>query len=404
VRLVYLAPSDIQVARVDRQCIVSFCSALARLGVEVELVAIGIRLVHEQLHPKDPLSLYRIRDRFRVRVVRVPVSQTSGRRWIALNRLAVHIVTAARALWAAPLDSPLVFYTKTYSTACALLALQRLAPRRADVVFEVHLPPRNAMQRLVLRSANRIVANSGALADELLEDRHFELGHVLATHQGVDLDLFENARVSKGEARARLGLPEDKTLVVYTGKVYRGYEEVEYILQAARMLEPRDEMHFVIVGGRPDHVARFRERAIAERRSNVTFAGFVAPADVQTWQLAADVLVLYYPSGFELNRYRSPGKLFEYMASERPIVAVDLPVLREILEDDAACFVEPDDPERLARAISGLLDDERRAVAMATHARRRVEQFTWEARARLVLEFIGRQPTVERAPFEQVAG
>jgi glycosyltransferase involved in cell wall biosynthesis len=90
-----------------------------------------------------------------------------------------------------------------------------------------------------------------------------------------------------------------------------------------------------------------------------------------------------------LNRYRSPGKLFEYMASGVPIVSVDLPVLREVLGDDpAAVLVPPDSPDALAEGIAGILDDPARAKQLATRALQRVEAFTWRARADAVRAFV----------------
>jgi glycosyltransferase involved in cell wall biosynthesis len=210
----------------------------------------------------------------------------------------------------------------------------------------------------------------------------------MASHQGVDLELIDAARVSKREARTRLGLPDDERLIVYTGKIYAGYEEVEYLLEAARMLDGVPDIRFVLVGGRYDHVAKFRARLRKEGRRNVVFTGFVRPAEAQLYQLAADALALYYPAAMELNKYRSPGKLFEYMASERPIIAVDLPVLREVLGDGAAVFVPPDSPAEFARAVVDLLDDDAASSALTVRARARVDRFTWDERARSVLEFI----------------
>jgi glycosyltransferase involved in cell wall biosynthesis len=119
------------------------------------------------------------------------------------------------------------------------------------------------------------------------------------------------------------------------------------------------------------------------------FTGFVAPNLVQNYQFCADVLVLYYPSGMKLNRYRSPGKLFEYMASGVPIVSVDLPVLREVLGDDpAAVLVPADSPDALAVGIAEVLDDQERASRLATRALERVEAFTWKRRADALRAFL----------------
>ena len=105
--------------------------------------------------------------------------------------------------------------------------------------------------------------------------------------------------------------------------------------------------------------------------------------------MVADVLILYYPSGLELNAYRSPGKLFSYMASGTPIVTVDIPVLREVLGDPPAAFVvRQDAPKELAREIGRVLDEPEVAHRVAREARRRVEEFTWDRRAERVINFV----------------
>jgi glycosyltransferase involved in cell wall biosynthesis len=86
----------------------------------------------------------------------------------------------------------------------------------------------------------------------------------------------------------------------------------------------------------------------------------------------------------------SPLKLFEYMASGKPIVASDLPVLREILvEDRNALLYPPSDPAALAECLARLLADKSLATRLADQARQDVEDFTWERRAARILAHIG---------------
>ena len=59
----------------------------------------------------------------------------------------------------------------------------------------------------------------------------------------------------------------------------------------------------------------------------------------------ADVLVLPNSAKDKMNLYTSPIKMFEYMASKRPIVASSLPSIKEILSDqDNAILFNPNDP------------------------------------------------------------
>jgi glycosyltransferase involved in cell wall biosynthesis len=100
---------------------------------------------------------------------------------------------------------------------------------------------------------------------------------------------------------------------------------------------------------------------------------------------------MYYPGDLEqLNRYRSPGKLFDYMASRRPIVAADYESMHEVTGEDSVKFVAPDRPDLLADALRTVLSDPESAQAMADRAYERVQEFTWDRRARLVCEFAQR--------------
>jgi hypothetical protein len=97
-RFVYFAPAVIQVARVDRQCIVYFCEALQRLQVDVELVTIGIKTMPDELPAEDPLELYRIEEKFPVKTVFSLVHQESHPYWVVLNRFLAHTSQAMRWL------------------------------------------------------------------------------------------------------------------------------------------------------------------------------------------------------------------------------------------------------------------------------------------------------------------
>lgn len=82
-----------------------------------------------------------------------------------------------------------------------------------------------------------------------------------------------------------------------------------------------------------------------------------------------------------------PIKVLEYLACGRPLVASNLPVVRELVRDEReALLVPPDAPDALAAALLRLLDDRALAERLARHGARRVRsRFTWQrARARLL--------------------
>jgi glycosyltransferase involved in cell wall biosynthesis len=79
-------------------------------------------------------------------------------------------------------------------------------------------------------------------------------------------------------------------------------------------------------------------------------------------------------------------KVYEYMASGRPIISSDLPVIYESLGREHAVFCPPEDVEAWAAAIQGLLDSPEKAARYAKAAQDHVKAFSWTERAERALE------------------
>ena len=78
-------------------------------------------------------------------------------------------------------------------------------------------------------------------------------------------------------------------------------------------------------------------------------------------------------------------KLFEYLACERPILSSDLPVLREVLNEENSILLPGEDIDSWISALHRLETDPGLCRRLATQARRDAQQYTWEARARKIL-------------------
>jgi glycosyltransferase involved in cell wall biosynthesis len=80
------------------------------------------------------------------------------------------------------------------------------------------------------------------------------------------------------------------------------------------------------------------------------------------------------------------------MAMGKPVVASDLPSLREVLADrDNALLVPPEDPDALAAAVNELVRDPGLAAALGRRAQALAEShFGWTQRSAQLLAMIGR--------------
>ena len=112
----------------------------------------------------------------------------------------------------------------------------------------------------------------------------------------------------------------------------------------------------------------------------------------------ASVALLPLPDEPVARLFTSPLKLFDYMAAGVPIVASDLPALREVLRhEENALLARPDDPDAFAAAVRRMLADPVLAGRLGRQARADVRRYSWEARAEALLGFLDAPAVVDRA-------
>jgi len=108
-----------------------------------------------------------------------------------------------------------------------------------------------------------------------------------------------------------------------------------------------------------------------------------------SWSKAVDILVLPNSGKTEISRNRtSPMKMFEYMASQRPIIASDLPSIKEILNENNAILVKSDDSEDLASNINVILKNQDFSDKILMQAYQDVQKYSWINRVKTILFFI----------------
>lgn len=268
------------------------------------------------------------------------------------------------------------------------------AQRRLPTILEMHdLPHGRGGPRLLDvfadgPGARKLVTITQALADALRE--HFRLPdklHIQVAPDGVDLERYADLPTA-ANARKQLGLPDTFT-AGYTGSLYAG-RGIELILTLAARLP---DMHFLVVGGRDDDLARVRQQAAG--LNNLTLTGFVPNAELPNYQAASDVLLAPYQlqvaasSGGDIAAFLSPMKLFEYLASGRPILASQLPVLREILNDENATLLPGKDADAWAAALQSLAADPGARERLGAAARHSAQGYSWQARAAAILDGLG---------------
>lgn len=284
--------------------------------------------------------------------------------------------------WSRPGRPEFVCYCRSVLGASVARMAKQLWGRRSScraVAVELHDEPRDASAWKLLERVDAVVAISDALRAAVIERVNLDPNRIWVEHDGVAIDSVAPGSVDRDAARADLDLDQASgPFVCYTGRAIAG-KGVDVLIAAGDRLTLVGAQ-IVVVG--KVYVESYRETAPA----NVRFTGFLPPSKVPPYLAAADILVLPTTADLPYASYTSPLKLFEYMAAGRPIVASDLPVLREVLRhEENALLFPPGDPAALAAAVERLWADPELRKRLAETARQDVQHFAWTERAGRIL-------------------
>jgi glycosyltransferase involved in cell wall biosynthesis len=382
VRILYLADIRLPLDRANGIQTMETCYALVERGHDVRL------LVRPDTapQPRDPFDFYGLAPRAGLRIARVPVAGHEQVRRLTYVAWAVGSVlgpgrqidvvmtrdlTVAGLLARVPrwLRPPLVYESHGLAPV--------FAETRPEMISGGSAAPKAKLRRLaarearVWRSAEGYVTITTGLADDLT--RHFGPRRNLAT-------VPDGARLPASRVFSA-PCASASPVVVYAGHLYP-WKGVDILLRA---LVHVPTARAVIAGGHPAEGDLRRLKELASSlglEDRVTFTGFISRQAVAELLATADVLVMPHTATTVSERYASPLKLFEYMATGKPIVASDLAAVREVLRDgENACLVKPGDERALADGIARVTIDADTAGRIARRAFDEASSFTWARRA-----------------------
>lgn len=395
-KILYLANIRLPTEKAHGLQIMQNCEAFAEAGAEVRLW--GARRVNtpELAAISDVWAHYGVKRIFSITrlpcidlMPLVPAYSRLAQAAFYLQQITYTVMAVLAALF----TQADVYYSRD---ALTIWGLSLVKPRRA-LAYEAHqLAVGRAgrwLQRQVVRCAGSIIAITPPLANDLAElagivqDTKF-----LVAHDGIRRERFANMP-TQAEARASLGWPSDAFIVGYVGRLQTlaADKGVGTLVEALQQVVGAS---LAIIGGPDDMAEALRQHwlALGLPAEKFLYAGQVKPEEVPLCLSAFDVCAMPHPYTKQFANYTSPLKLFEYMASQRPIVASDLPGWADVIKhEDSALLVPPSDVNALAAAITRLQDDPAQREKLAAAAYERVmTHYTWEARARTILAHLQR--------------
>ncbi len=398
-RLLYLAASEFPIRQARGIQIAHTVAGLAALGHTVTLVAGGTGGPDEA----GSFGFYGLETPERVRLVRVPTwhppvppgtrwTSVASRIWVGTHLSALRLALPMLAMS----ERPDAVFARGLRVAD--LALRSRGSRGVPLLYELHFLDslnleeddgrrtarserwRNLEAR-VLNAAAGIITLT-APAREVLTERYALRGDSIeVVPSGTSATELER------EPSAR-----ESDLAIYAGQL-QDWKGVELLVDALALV-PGARLE--VIGGlsRPGHpdrnqlglAARAQASGVAER---VIFSGPLPYPEVQRRLRRAAVATIPLRDTVTGRIFTSPLKAFDYMWSGTPIVASDLPSVRDVLTHERnALLSPPGEVAAFGAAMRRLFSDPRLGERLAQQASEDVRGFTWQARAERIDRFL----------------
>lgn len=403
--LIYLSAARLPTEKANGYQIMKMCEAFSGEDLRVTLLHPYRRQSSEDLNV-SPFTYYGMEPRFGIKTL-------PGIDWIHLTeRLApwlsplgfkarslVHAFRSLRCTRPCWPRRSVYYFSRDLVSTLALLRFRRRI--RGKVIYEAHgFPERRPALKIRCLSRLDLLVTINAQLKRMFREAGFPGEKILVAHDAVDIDRFD-IDISREEARRRVGLPVERQIAMYVGKFHTMQMEkgIPEIIRAAKFLwKDYPGLVFYFVGGPLERVRVYERLLDGENlpRNRFVFLEKQPIEQVPYFLKASDLLLMPFPGTEYYSYHMSPLKMFEYMASKRPIIATRLPSIMEVLEDRRnSVLCAPDDPEDLARQMRVLLEEDLLVARITRQAHSDVQRNSWRRRVETILACVPISAEVE---------
>ena len=225
-----------------------------------------------------------------------------------------------------------------------------------------------------------ILTNDGADGEKLARRLHVPAERFVHLRNGLDFEVFTPGPPS-GEVRRRLGLNPSQPLLLTVTRLAREKMLGRAIGALPELLRSRPDAVLALVGEGPEREALESQARDLGVTAALRFPGAVANRELPDWYRHAGLVLSL------LDRTNASNPVFEAMACERVVVALDAGMTHEIVKDgETGVLVRRSDLPRLGSILAGLLDDPERRRRMGEAAHRHIRSLLVSPKERLARE------------------
>lgn len=230
------------------------------------------------------------------------------------------------------------------------------------------------VEKKILKKADAVIALNSRFKDYLLT-MGAELSRTYVVTAGVDFGRFKGD-IDGSEVRKQYGIQDGAFVLFFMGHLDPLTGLKEAAAEFVKIASANSNLKLLIVGDGElyDELAEIRERHNV--KNHIILTGKQPYERIPEFLAVADVCLL----PFQLNnitREVVPIKMYEYMASGRPIVATNLPGVRREMGDDKG-IVYVNDAVEVIRKATELLNSNTNLTGYGSRNRSFIEKLSWD--------------------------
>ena len=382
IKIVYFSDARIPSEMANSVSIINLCNAFTQLGVDINLVK-PWRFRNRNINSDDIYKIYGIKNKFNI--VNTPYLDLSIFEKIFPNLILRPANYFTKRVWQRYIAdfivnkfSPDVIHMRNNIP----FALNHLTKKNKFVLLEFYDEPSKFYLDIYKRSivGNKkliLTAITSNLADRISELFQIDRKIIEISPSGVDKSRFSKTALNSNKVR--------KT-IMYIGSLHSNRGIDNFILASKNV----NEHDFIIIGGTKEDSKKLKAKFNLNNKSNLSFISHQTHSQKSNYYDNADIVILPMTSNQTHTKlYASPNKLFEYMASGKPIIASDLPSINEVVSHNhSALLFKPDDSIDLTEKIYQLVNNKKLSEKLSLNSFDLVDNYTWETKAKNMLDLI----------------
>ena len=200
-------------------------------------------------------------------------------------------------------------------------------------------------------------------------------------HNGTDISKFRPL-AGRERLREKYKYPKGQFIVGYIGTL-DFHKKVDLLLHSLQKVGDKGII-LVIIGNGPAMSSLKAMSKSLNIDDKVIFKGWI-DHELMNEHLNCFDLAIHHHA----NEYMSPLKIFEYLATGLPVIAPNIPAVKEILQDEVEVILTQPTVESITKNILSMYYDERKRRLIASNGSNKIrENFTWINYTKNIVETI----------------